>query len=156
MHAALPEHVETAEPARPTAELRVRLDRTAEEPRVEVRVAERGGEVRVSVRTTDTGLSQDLRQALPELIDRLDRRGYTTEIWRPAEADAADARPRGETRRIEAESPGGQGFGNRDGAAGQGEADPDRDRRPSAETWEEIWNTSQQQSDWRTTPWQPR
>ncbi len=143
------EHRDAAPAAPPAGELRLRLDRTPEEPRVEVRVTERGGEVRVSVRTPDAGLSQDLRQALPELIDSLDRRGYHTEIWRPGEADAA-APQRGEPRRTDAEPAGGQGFGNRDSAAGQGEPDPDRDRRPPAEAWEEAWHTTQRQWDGRT------
>jgi hypothetical protein len=148
---AVPREHRDATPAVPPAgELRLRLDRTPDEPRVEVRVTERGGEVRVAVRTPDTGLSQDLRQALPELIDSLDRRGYHTEIWRPGEADPP-APQRGEPRRTDADPASGQGFGNRDSAAGQGEPEPDRDRRPPAEAWEEAWHTTQRQWDGRTT-----
>jgi hypothetical protein len=54
----------------------------------QVRFVESGGEVRVSVRTADEGLAQNLRTHLNDLSQRLAEGGIPAEIWKPA-ADAA-------------------------------------------------------------------
>jgi hypothetical protein len=51
-------------------------------PALEVRVMDRGGEVRVAVHSPDSATSESVRAGLPELVDRLSQRGYETEIWR--------------------------------------------------------------------------
>jgi hypothetical protein len=66
--------------------------------RVEVRLVERAGEVRVDVRTPDTRLAAELRSDLPALSARLESAGFRTEAWRPAGVDAAE-RQRIETSR---------------------------------------------------------
>lgn len=48
-------------------------------PRVELNIAERGGEVRVAVRTPDPGVRQTLRAELPALVERLEQGGYRAE-----------------------------------------------------------------------------
>lgn len=58
-------------------------------PRVELNIAERGGEVRVAVRTPDPHVRQTLRAELPALVERLEQGGYRAEataagVERPA------------------------------------------------------------------------
>ena len=55
----------------------------------QVRFLETGGEVRVSVRTSDTGLAQSLRSHLNDLALRLAEGGVPAEIWKPAPSAAA-------------------------------------------------------------------
>jgi len=52
--------------------------------KVEVRVVQQGGEVRVAVRTADPDLTNGLRQGVHELAGRLEDNGYRAETWRPA------------------------------------------------------------------------
>jgi flagellar hook-length control protein FliK len=56
----------------------------------QVRFVESGGEVRVSVRTADEGLAQNLRTHLNDLSQRLAEGGIPAEIWKPA-ADSASS-----------------------------------------------------------------
>jgi hypothetical protein len=60
-----------------------------ENQRVEVRVAERAGEVRLTVRSADEPLARELRGNLNELSTRLSETGYRAETWQPAGSDAA-------------------------------------------------------------------
>jgi len=55
----------------------------------QVRFLETGGEVRVSVRTADTGLAQSLRSHLNDLSLRLAEGGVPAEIWKPAPGAAS-------------------------------------------------------------------
>jgi hypothetical protein len=60
---------------------------------VELRVVERTGDVRVSVRTGDSRLNTSLREDLPQLVSQLSERGYRAETWHPAAVQgAADGR----------------------------------------------------------------
>lgn len=52
--------------------------------KVEVRVLQQGAELRVAVRTGDSGLAHGLRQGLADLVGRLEEQGYRAEAWRPA------------------------------------------------------------------------
>ena len=56
----------------------------------QVRFVESGGEVRVSVRTADEGLAQNLRTHLNDLTQRLSDGGMPAEIWKPV-ANAASS-----------------------------------------------------------------
>jgi hypothetical protein len=51
---------------------------------VEVRVLDRGGEVRVTVHTPDERLAGDLREHLPSLSSRLEQSGLRAETWHAA------------------------------------------------------------------------
>jgi hypothetical protein len=55
----------------------------AEQGSVQVRLSERAGELHVSVRTPDTGLTRGLRDGLPDLMSRLQVNGYRAETWQP-------------------------------------------------------------------------
>lgn len=52
--------------------------------KVEVRVSERAGDMRVEVRTPDSGLAGNLREDLPALASRLEQTGFRAETWHPA------------------------------------------------------------------------
>ena len=56
---------------------------SAEQGSVQVRLSERAGELHVTVRTPDTGLTRGLRDGLPDLMSRLQVNGYRAETWQP-------------------------------------------------------------------------
>jgi len=76
--------------------------------RVELRVVERGGEVRVAVRTPDAGLADDLRQHLPALAARLEQSGLRAEAWHAVTGPAERIRA-AEPASSEAQPQNGQG-----------------------------------------------
>jgi hypothetical protein len=78
----------------PLRDLSLRLTGAARE-RVDVRLMDRGGELRVAVRTPDADLARGLRSGLADLVGRLDSQGLQTETWRPAEAGFSQAREQG-------------------------------------------------------------
>jgi hypothetical protein len=99
------------QPAKPISEVSVRLTNEHDQ-RVDVRILERGGELRVAVTASDSHLAGGLRQEIPELVARLESSGLRTSTWHPggsaeavsavsesrntsADADAQDARSRG-------------------------------------------------------------
>ena len=61
---------------------------------VQVRLSERAGELHVSVRTPDAGLTRNLREGLSDLVGRLEQSGYRAETWRPAD-NASTAQDQG-------------------------------------------------------------
>jgi hypothetical protein len=50
---------------------------------VQVRLSERAGELHVSVRTPDAGLTRGLRDGLSDLVGHLEHNGYRAESWQP-------------------------------------------------------------------------
>jgi hypothetical protein len=58
----------------------VNVRETADEAGVNLRFVERGGEIHVSVRTSDVQLAQDMRGGLNDLASRLEHAGIRTEI----------------------------------------------------------------------------
>jgi len=101
---AAPPHAAATEPAAvpevPKASAHdIKLELSGQgDQRVEVRVSERAGDVRVDVRTPDAGLAGDLREDLPALATKLEQTGFRTEAWHPAGA--------GERQRTAEASPG--------------------------------------------------
>jgi hypothetical protein len=57
--------------------------------KVDVRVVEQAGEVRVAVRAGDSDVVQGLRQNLSELTNRLAENGFHAETWRPASSEVS-------------------------------------------------------------------
>jgi len=51
---------------------------------VDIRMAERAGEIRVSVHTPDHELANAMRADLPDLLGKLRQSGFQAEAWRPA------------------------------------------------------------------------
>jgi hypothetical protein len=70
--------------ARPVREVVIQIGSTGGE-RVEVQVIERGGAVRVHVRTADVELTAALRSNLGELVRTITEKGLQIEAWTPAE-----------------------------------------------------------------------
>ena len=62
----------------------MKFEVTGGESRVEVRLSERGGEVKMTVRTPDANLASTLRENLPALSNRLAESGFKSEAWHPA------------------------------------------------------------------------
>jgi hypothetical protein len=56
--------------------------------KVDVRMGDAGGALRVSVRSTDAGLTQTLQTNLPELTANLGSQHFHTEVWMPQSAAA--------------------------------------------------------------------
>jgi len=90
-------------PIGPVRDLSIQIGQTSQE-KVELRVTQQAGELRVAVRASDPELANGLRQSLPEVLTRLEETGYRAEAWRPAViVDGTSAAP--EIRRSSAESP---------------------------------------------------
>lgn len=82
-----------AAPAKQTGPAReIRLELGAQDGRVDVRLTERAGELKVAVRTPDSHLAERLRADLPALSSRLEESGIRSETWRPPAAAATDWR----------------------------------------------------------------
>jgi hypothetical protein len=80
--APLPPPAEDAAP-QPIRELSIRIsDGTSRA--ADVRISDRAGEVRISVRSADPGLTTSLRDGLSGLASQLDRHPVSAEIWSPA------------------------------------------------------------------------
>jgi hypothetical protein len=60
--------------------------------RVEVRLSERAGEVKMTVRTADEPLANTLRENLPALSARLAESGFKSEAWHPAASSTDELR----------------------------------------------------------------
>jgi len=111
------------------------LLRLADGPRsVDIRMAERAGEIRVMVHTPDHDLANSLRNDLPDLVGKLRQNGFQAETWRPNAPAEADA-----NRRSGAESFAGssqQHSGNRKDGRQQQKQSQDQSR------WAGEWNLS--------------
>ncbi len=84
-----------APPRGPVRELAVRL--AGDDRSVEIRMAERAGEIRVSVHAADGELRSALQDGLPELVHGLENRGFAAQAWRsgdsPARGDGGELPP---------------------------------------------------------------
>jgi hypothetical protein len=131
--------------AAPAQNISVRLSSDGH-PAIEVRVMDRGGEVRVAVHSPDTATSESVRAGLPELVDRLGQRGYETEIWRPPAA-ASSSRAQGES------SGGPFGRGGQQDPAGREQQHPQRQPQPA---WlEELDSNLNPNPNRSTFSWRP-
>jgi hypothetical protein len=70
----------------------MKFEVTGGERRVEVRLSERGGEVKMTVRTPDPQLAGTLRENLPTLSARLAESGFKSEAWHPAASSPNERR----------------------------------------------------------------
>ncbi len=92
--AARPAEAEPPEPAAQPVSRDVSLHLADGESSVDIRMAERAGEIRVTVHTPDRDLANSLRADLPDLVGKLRQSGFQAEAWRPA-STASDAGRRG-------------------------------------------------------------
>ena len=92
--------------------------------KVEVRVVQQSGELRVAVRTGDSDLAHGLQQGLSDLVGRLQENGFRTEAWRPG-GSTIQATPVSESRTSQSSSQ------NRDSQSYSGSHQQDGERRQS-------------------------
>jgi Flagellar hook-length control protein FliK len=67
----------------------IRLELAGGDGRVEVKLSDQGGELKIAVRTPDSHLAERLRDHLPTLSSRLAEAGVHSETWHPSAAGAA-------------------------------------------------------------------
>ncbi|HEX7361694.1 MAG TPA: hypothetical protein VF283_14490, partial [Bryobacteraceae bacterium] len=93
--------------------------------KVDVRMGDTGGALRVSVRSTDAGLTQTLQTNLPELTAQLGSQRFHTEIWLPQSANPGTGNAGTGNTGTGAGRPGGFSFSgghpNGQGQAGGGQ-----------------------------------
>ena len=95
----------------------------AEQGSVQVRLSERAGELHVSVRTPDTGLTRGLRDGLPDLMGRLQVNGYRADTWQPGGNGSTAGQDRGQDT-------AGQGSSqHRNGGGSQQQSSPDQQKQ---------------------------
>lgn len=99
---------------------------------VDIRMAERAGEIRVTVHTPDRDLANSLRADLPDLVGKLRQNGYQAEAWRPAAAAQANAGHGGSS---DTSSHQDSAFAGREGRQQQPRQQPKNQSR-----WAGEWN----------------
>jgi hypothetical protein len=80
----------TEAPKEPGAARDIKLEIGGGDHRVEVRLMERGGEVLVAVKTSDSHLASTLREDLPALSSRLADSGFRADTWHPGASGAGE------------------------------------------------------------------
>ena len=68
--------------AGPLKDISVQVSQPGDQ-KVEVRVVQQSGELRVAVRTGDSDLAHGMQQGLSDLVGRLQDNGFRAEAWRP-------------------------------------------------------------------------
>jgi hypothetical protein len=120
-------------PAKPVQDIRLQLG-GEHHPPVQLRFVEKGGEITVAVRTPDAHLRDDLRDHLAQLAGRLERSGYSTDIWRPAAS--AEAR-NGLPSRDQAAPDSGRYSSSGDDARRQSEGRQEQQQQEARPRWVE-------------------
>jgi hypothetical protein len=100
-------------------------------------MAERAGEIKVTVHTPDRDLADSLRADLPDLVGKLRQTGFQGEVWRPAAGAQADAgRRNGSDAPLSQEhSPGGRREGR--------QRHPQQQQSKNQSRWAGEWESSQ-------------
>jgi hypothetical protein len=114
------------EPAERAGEMvrAISLNLSSKDQNVQVRLSERAGELHVTVRTPDAGLTHGLREGLSDLVGRLEHGGFRAEAWRPAGSDASD---RGQ------DSPSHRGSSQQQNDRGRGQRENSQDPESEAQ-----------------------
>jgi hypothetical protein len=101
---------------------------------VDIRLAERGGEIRVTVHTSDRDLAGTLRADLPDLVGKLRQSGFQAEAWRPVLASQPDSSRRGgsDDRGDPQDSPG---------ARRDGRQPPNQQQHKNPSRWAGEWQS---------------
>lgn len=100
--------------------------------KVEVRVVQQSGELRVAVRTGDSDLAHGLQQNLSDLVGRLQESGFRAEGWRPAGSTVESPAPLDTRSTSNTPSRDGNQQSNSGGSQGQGgERQQSRSQRPA-------------------------
>ncbi len=131
---------EPPEPPVPAVSHEVSLHLADDENRVDIRLAEHAGEVRVTVHTPDRDLADSLRADLPDLVGKLHQNGFQAEVWRPTGGQAVQGRrglPDGSTS--QEHSPGGRKDGRQ-----QPHAQRSKDRSRRTGEWQSSLDRAQE------------
>ncbi len=103
-----PQGETTARAGDSVREISLRLS-NADQGAVQVRLSERAGELHVTVRTPDTGLTRGLRDGLPDLMGRLQVNGYRAETWQPGGNSSHGGQDQGQDARGNSQQRNGGG-----------------------------------------------
>ena len=125
----------------------------AGEQRVELKITDHAGEVKVAVRTADPELAGSLRENLGDLVHRLEQNGLRAENWHPAASDSVSG-PR-QTRHAEGESFSDGHSGRQQQHQGDGRGRREQDRQPRAAWQDEIQNSFVSDFERNTKTWFP-
>jgi hypothetical protein len=133
---ARPAAMEPPEPAAQPVSRDVSVHLADGESSVNIRMAERAGEIRVTVHTPDHDLANSLRASLPDLVGKLRQSGFQAEAWRPAAATqaAAGRRSGSDASPSQEHSPGAR----RDGRQRQ----PQQQQPKNQPRWAGVWESS--------------
>jgi hypothetical protein len=106
---------------------------------VKVQVIDRGGDVRISVRSADPNLTHALQRDVGQLVTKLDHSGYEAKAWNPREAtslagiaESRDVQIRPETS---SNSNSGSDSGSRGGQGGAHDQSQQQRRHGDARQW---------------------
>ena len=137
-----PAVVEPPEPAAQPASHDVSLHLADGDSNVDIRMAERAGEIRVTVHTPDRDLANSLRADLPDLVGNLRQSGFHAEVWRSATAAQSDAGRRNgsDGSPSEEHSPGGR----RDGRQQRPQQEQPKDQSRWAGEWKSSLDPAQE------------
>jgi len=125
---------ETAPPPAQAASHEVSLHLGDGNSSVDIRMAERAGEIRVTVHTPDHDLAGSLRADLPDLVGKLRQSGYQAEAWRPAPTAHTDAGRRGGS-----DTPSSS---QQDTASGRRDGRRQQQQQKNQSRWDGEWNAS--------------
>jgi len=129
---ARPAEAEPPEPAAQPVSRDVSLHLADGGSSVDIRMAERAGEIRVTVHTPDHELADSLRADLPDLVGKLRQSGFQAEAWRPAATQPDAGRRSGaDGSPCQEHSPGAR----RDGRQRQPQPQQPKDRSRWAGEW---------------------
>ena len=145
----LPDAADTLVKAPPTRDISLQVSDSGDR-KVVVRLAERAGEILVSVRTPDEPLAREMRQELGSLTGKLAQSGYETEQFAPHSAGDSSL-PNHRNASESQDSPHGDRNDANRGGSGQRQQHDERDKRPA---WmDEMEDTSPRRQNNRSTAW---
>lgn len=111
---------------------------------VQLRLSERGGELHVSVRTPDAGLTRGLRDGLSELVGHLEHNGYRAESWQPAGNASSSGHDQAQdspshNNSSQQQNAGGSGSGSRQQQNARDHRSPKRKPRNGSANWNPVF-----------------
>jgi len=131
--AARPAGMEMSEPPAQPVSHDVALHLADGQSSVDIRMAERSGEIRVTVHTADRDLANSLRNDLPDLVGKLRQNGFQADAWRPAAAGQPDGGRR-------SGSDGSNSQQHSAGARKDGRQPPWQQQQKNQSRWTGEWN----------------
>lgn len=137
----------------PVRRVELRVGGTAE-ANVSLQVVDRGGRLEVAVRTPDHDLAGSLRQALPDLVRRMEQVGFRAETWAPDGAALRAAEP-AEPARAAAADLTDPREGGRHAGGGEpgGEREEARERRAQLEPGDGAAEDGKENERWAVWLW---